>query len=664
MSDSDFRFSGRQRAALTAIVDTFAPGVDGLPSASEHGVVETIEEAVGANPRKAERRQVAQLLGLWDTALLTAVGGGGLKRFSGLPQSRREDVLRAWRDSRAAQRRGAYQALRRAALLMYYMKPGPDGRTSPMWDHIGFPGPPGKVDDAAAPAFEPIVADRDMDIDCDVVVVGSGAGGGPAAAVLSNAGLDVVVLEAGDYVPESELEGSEFQGYGSLYLNGGAMASQDGGTGLLAGSTLGGGTAINYTTSYRTPDAVREEWARAGATGVDGGDYDAAMDAVFDRLGVNDEHSWVSGRDELMQEAAVALGWSSVRVQRNVRGCPRGGEACANCGFGCPYGAKQSTARTWLADAAGRGARVIVRARAQRVRVENGGARGIDATTWEGHRITVRSRAVVASCGALHTPALLRRSGLSNTHIGKHLCIQPALAVFGVLDREIRPWEGVLQSIHVDEFTDLDGNGYGVRLQTAPLHPGFFVSFAPWDGAAQHAGLLESLSHTALVGMTVRDRDAGEVKVGKDGEPVVSYKLGRQDALHLQRGVEAAAEMLETIGAQRIFSSHAKYIGYEPGRNGERTGFMEQIAAAGWAQGRAQLTGFHLLGSCRIGATPESSACGPEGEAWEVKDLVVCDGSAFPSASGVNPNMSIQALSHLNATRLAERLGARVGVAA
>ena len=658
MAESDFRFSERQRAALTAIADTFAPGIDGLPSASEHGVVNVIEEAVASNPRPAERRQVAQLLGLWDTVLLTAIGGGGLKRFSGLPQGRREDVLRSWRDSRAAQRRGAYQALRKAALLMYYMKPGPDGRSSPMWDRIGFPGPPGRTQEAAAPALTPIRPDRDMDLECDVVVVGSGAGGGPAAAVLAEAGLAVIVLEAGDYVPESELEGSEFQGYGSLYLNGGAMSSQDGGTGLLAGATLGGGTTINYTTAYRTPDEIRAEWAHAGAAGVEGPDYERSMDAVFDRLGVNDEHSWVSDRDAILQEAAVALGWSSVRVQRNAHGCPRGGEACANCGFGCPYGAKQSTARTWLADAAGRGAQVLVRARAQRVRIEEGAARGVDAVTWEGHRITIRSRAVVSACGALHTPALLHRSGLNNPNIGKHLCIQPAGVVFGVLDREVRPWEGVLQSIHVDEFTDLDGKGYGVRLQTAPLHPGFFVSFAPWDGAARHAELVEGLSHTAAVGMTVRDRDGGEVRVGRDGEPVVRYKLPAQQAEHLQRGFDAAAEMLETVGAQRIFSSHAAYIGYEPGRDGDRRRFVADIEAAGWAQGRAQLTGFHLLGSCRIGDTPQSSACGPEGEAWDARDLVVCDGSAFPSASGVNPNMSIQALAHLNARRLAERLGA------
>src|SRR3954462_12298554 len=97
---ASFRFTPRQRASLTSIVDTFAPGGDGLPSASEHGVVDVIEEAVASNPREAERKQVAQLLGLWDTALLTAIGGGGIKRFSKHDQARREAILRSWRDSR------------------------------------------------------------------------------------------------------------------------------------------------------------------------------------------------------------------------------------------------------------------------------------------------------------------------------------------------------------------------------------------------------------------------------------------------------------------------------------------------------------------------------------------------------------------------------------
>src|SRR3954449_320392 len=199
MPSSAFRFSARQRAALTAIVDTFAPGGDGLPSASEHGVVDAIQEAVGANPRAAERKQVAMLMGMWDTKVLTAIGGGGFERFSRLSQSDREDVLRSWRDSRAVQRRGVYQALRRAALLMYLMKPGPDGRTSPVWEAAGFGGIPDKsaMGDVVEPVVHPTAPDRDMQLDCDVVVVGSGAGGGAAAAALAEAGVAVGVPQGG-----------------------------------------------------------------------------------------------------------------------------------------------------------------------------------------------------------------------------------------------------------------------------------------------------------------------------------------------------------------------------------------------------------------------------------------------------------------------------------
>src|SRR4051812_27958097 len=201
MPSSAFRFTARQRAALTAICDTFAPGGDGLPSASEHGVVDAIQEAIASNPRAAERRQVAMLMGLWDTKVFTAIGGGGFERFSRLSQRDREDVLRSWRDSRAVQRRGVYQALRRGALLMYLMKPGPDGRTSPVWDRAGFTGVPEVTGEVAGPAVSPTAPDRDMSLDCDVVIVGSGAGGGAAAAALAEAGLDVVVLGAGEDRP-------------------------------------------------------------------------------------------------------------------------------------------------------------------------------------------------------------------------------------------------------------------------------------------------------------------------------------------------------------------------------------------------------------------------------------------------------------------------------
>jgi choline dehydrogenase-like flavoprotein len=62
------------------------------------------------------------------------------------------------------------------------------------------------------------------------------------------------------------------------------------------------------------------------------------------------------------------------------------------------------------------------------------------------------------------------------------------------------------------------------------------------------------------------------------------------------------------------------------------------------------------MGSARLGGSPQTSACKPDGETWDMRNLFVLDGSAFPSASGVNPMVSIEALAHLNAQRLAERL--------
>ena len=150
-----------------------------------------------------------------------------------------------------------------------------------------------------------------------------------------------------------------------------------------------------------------------------------------------------------------------------------------------------------------------------------------------------------------------------------------------------------MQSIHVDEFTDLDGHGYGVRLQTAPLHPGFFVSFAPWDGAERMPSWSRDCPYTAAVGMTVRDRDGGEVKVGRDGEPVVHYKLPAQGAAHLQRGFEAAAEMLETVGAQRIFSSHASLHRLRTRAAAETgSGFMPRFRCGGLEPGTRPAHGF------------------------------------------------------------------------
>jgi choline dehydrogenase-like flavoprotein len=646
--------SERGKRALAAICDAFAPGEDGVPAASELGVPEALLAAIAMNPRHAERKLTARLLELWDTRLLTAIGGGGIEHFSALSPEKRERVLLSWCDSRVGQRRAAFQALRKGVLLTYYMVPGAEGGRSPVWDAIGYDGPLGPPAQAPPKQIVPLAIDRDTELECDVCVVGSGAGGGTAAGVLAAAGLDVVVLEAGDYYDDADFDGAELGAFSRMYLNGGGTATDDQSVGLLAGACLGGGTVVNYSTSFRTPDDVREEWAGHGVPAFDGDAYTRSLDAVCDRLGVNQEHNAPSRREQAVQRGLAELGWHVDRMPRNVRGCDQG-ENCGYCGFGCRLGAKQSTVKTWLADAHAAGTRIVVGARVQRVVVSAGAARGVEAVTRDGHRISVTAKAVVAACGALNTPALLKRSGLANPNIGKHLRLHPVTVVWGVFEEELRPWHGTMQAIYSDEHRYLDG-GYGVKYETAAVHPSLLIAFAPWRSGRRHARMMQALPHTVGLGALVRDRDGGEVRVGRDGEPVVKYRLSDYDLNHARRGVEGAARILEAAGARQVFSSHARWVAYEPGRDGDVARLMRDADACGWRAGRCTFASFHIMGSARMGGSPRTSACDPRGETWDVKGLYVCDGSAFPSASGVNPMVSIEAIAHMNASTLASTL--------
>jgi len=83
--------------------------------------------------------------------------------------------------------------------------------------------------------------------------------------------------------------------------------------------------------------------------------------------------------------------------------------------------------------------------------------------------------------------------------------------------------------------------------------------------------------------------------------------------------------------------------------------FTQAMDSAGWDSGRLALFSFHIMGTARLGSSPKTSATKPDGETWEVRNLFVMDGSSFPSASGVNPMITIEAIAHRNALALAAR---------
>jgi long-chain-alcohol oxidase len=603
----------RQRRALASICETFVEG------AVDAGVPDALLELT---PR-SDRRALLALLSVWD------VGG----RFSRRSRDAREAALRAWRDSAIPARRRVYHGLRRGTLIPFHARTEPEQTAGP----------------AAPPRLRPLHPEGDTQLSCDVCVVGSGAGGGVAAAVLAEAGLDVVVLEAGAHHEDRDFGGVELDAYRRLYYESAAPTSIDGGIGLLAGRCVGGTTVVNYTTSFRTPDAIRAEWGEPFTSR----EYDASLEAVCTRLGVNTDEGLPSSRDRAMARGLERLGWHVAEMPRNTRGCEQGA-ICGRCGFGCPLGAKQSTLVTWLVDADAAGARVVPSTRATRVVVASGRARGVEAETTSGGRVTVGARAVVAAAGALNTPVLLERSGVGGGHVGKHLHLHPTTGVCGVFEEEIRPWEGTLQALYSDQHAEL-GDGYGLKYETAPVHPGVLAAFAPWEDARQSRDLLARLPHLSGIGLLLRDRSEGEVQTTRAGEPRVRYRLNDADIANVRIGLDGAARIFEAAGAREIFSSHAQWTAYTPVA-AHRAAFLAAADAAGYGPGRCTFYSFHLMGSARSGASPSASVTGPTGETWSTRGLYVMDGSSFPSASGVNPMITIEATAHLNARRLAAEL--------
>lgn len=643
----------RQHQALCAICEAFLPAAPGWPSAVQRGVPDALAAALDFNPREIDRWEFLNLLDFWDSHFHSFFEVGTFTRFSKLREEEKCRMLLSWADSSIALRRAAFQALRKAVSFLYVMLPGAAGETNAVWEKIGYPGPIGVQRPNAPRSLQVTTPQSEVVLRADACVIGSGAGGGVAAAVLAAAGNEVIVLEAGGYFDDADFDGAELKGFERLYSECGFAATRDHSVGMLAGECLGGGTVVNYTTSFRTPDDIREEWADAGVEWIRGPEFTGSLDAVCERLHVNRNHNRVSPREQVMERGLRRLGWHVDAMPRNVVGCDQG-RICGYCGYGCSIGAKQSTTKTWLADAQAHGARLLVETKAERVRVDRGFATGVEARTKQGHRVVVKCRHVVVACGAIHTAALLLRSGLENRHIGRHLHLHPVSNVCGIFAEEIRPWEGTMQAIYSDQHRFLTAN-YGVKYETTALQPVIAMAVMPWRGPEDYRKRMADLQRTAAIGVLVRDRGEGRVKVDREGHPITRYSLSDYDRRHMQQGFRGAAEILQAAGAKRIYSPHVKLCSYEPQKRGSIQLFVQAMDAAGWGNAQVALFSFHIMGTARMGQSPYLSATNPQGETWEVRNLFVMDGSSFPSASGVNPMISIEAIAHRNANLLAGR---------
>jgi choline dehydrogenase-like flavoprotein len=644
-----------QRGTLRELCNTVVPSLERAPDpdgfwarrASDVGADVALAEFVAAMPPD-------QSAGIGQ--LLDALAEQG---FADASQLSREQIFLnvSLASSEAAAGIAALQAL---TLFFTYGNVDPQTGQNPFWKTFGYPGP------AMAPPQEPkriapLVPEGDTTLEADAVVIGSGAGGAVIAARLAERGLKVVVLEAGGYFNEADFNQVELWAHQNLYWRGGPTPTGDQNVTLQAGACLGGGTTVNWTNCLRTKAWIREEWASEhGLEDLATPAFDEHLDAVWERLAVNERCSELNRPQQNMQGGAEALGWSFTKVTRNWDPDRHDPDLAGYMGFGDATGAKQSTLRTYLQDAVDHGADVLVGCWAERVLVEGGRAAGVQATwsdreTGRAAKVTVRAPQVVVAAGALESPAVLLRSGIGGPATGEYLRLHPCTATFGDYGSDQQAWWGPPHAGLVNEFANVeDGHGFlveGVQYTTA-----LGSSAVPYTTAAEHKQAMHDFRDSATFIGLVRDHGHGRVTIDEQGMAVPWYALTDPlDVRNTHRALDAQIRLHAAAGARRV---QALAYGAPTWRVGDDLdAFIARVQQIPLRAGGHKLFAAHQMGSCRMGRDPQSSVADPRGELHDVPGVWIGDASAFPSPSGTNPMITIMALARRTAGHIAEAAG-------
>jgi choline dehydrogenase-like flavoprotein len=644
-----------QRRTLSALADTFVAAVPPPDGTDPDGFYARTGSQVGAPAafEMAVNSLDPSLAGGLAT-LLDAFTGLG---FADLPSEQREPTVDAVAASGPEAGLGVLY-LRSVLLSLSYTVPDGSG-ANPFWRTIGFPAP---GTGGLAHAIEPEDAPPGGRLDADVVVVGSGAGGGVIAAELAAAGRIVVVLEAGGYFDgENAVQYEAMAGAAVFYRGGGLTTTADGNVNLWAGATLGGGTTVNWSNCVRPPASLRAAWAHEhGLSDVDTPAFDEHLDAVMARIGANEEASVYNGPHLRMIEGAQRLGWSYRKALLNLDGNLVESGRGSLLTYGDRTGAKQGTLRTYLVDAAAKGARIFVRASATRILTQDGRAVGVQASQVRPDgtvaELTVNANTVVVACGALETPALLLRSGIGGPAAGKHLHLHPSVLLTGVYPEPQNPWEGPIQSALVNEFADPAARGQdasAVLIEGVASQIGATATTLPWAGATEHKRRMAKMAHMVALVAIVADRGDGHVDIDGAGQAVHYHPVDDpRDRAAWYQGLDALAKLHEAAGAEEIWplTPAAPTPGWRRG---------EDLAAivARWQEtplgfGGHYLGSAHQMGGARMGTDPTTSVARPTGELHDVRGVWIGDTSAFPTALGVNPMVTCMALARQTAVNL------------
>ncbi|MBI4564441.1 MAG: GMC family oxidoreductase [Planctomycetes bacterium] len=489
------------------------------------------------------------------------------------------------------------------------------------------------------------------EVEADAVVVGTGAGGAVAACELAEAGLDVAMLEEGEFLTARDYGRlTPLEAVKLLYRHGGLTFTMGNASVLLpAGQCVGGTTVINSGTALRAVPEATDRWVAEFGLRELVRSLDGTYERVEAALGVSPVADEIfGGNGRIFRRGAEHQGFRGAVLTRAERGCRGAGR----CYLGCPNDAKQATNVSYVPRALRAGARLFVRAEARCVVIERGRAVGVKAflrpKAGAAFPALFRANVVVVAAGAVHTPLLLAGVGGCGRGLGRNLKIHPASRVVGLFDEEVRGWDGVPQGYHLEETLR-----EGISIEGVFLPPALLGPSIPQLGES-HAEVMRRYNNLAMLGYRVIETGEGRVLPRVLGWPrawpIIWYRLRRSDVRLLARAGALAAEILFGAGAQRVFTAIRGFEVMDSADDARR------LRAAELGASDMELSAYHAQGTARMADRPDLGVANPWGEVWGVRDLYVADASAIPATPVSNPQVSIMAFAtHVAAGILARR---------
>ena len=505
----------------------------------------------------------------------------------------------------------------------------------------------------------------DLTLEADVAIVGTGAGGGPAAEILTDAGLRVLMIEEGPLRTSTDFRMRESEAYRELYHESAARKTADKAINILQGRCVGGGTTVNWTSSFRTPDTTLAHWrAVHDVRGFGSADLDPWFARMEERLSISRWNVAPNANNAALARGAGKLGIASGAIRRNVSGCLNLGY----CGMGCPTNAKQSMLVTTIPSALERGATLVTRARANRFVVRSDAVDGLECLAMDAsgtdvtaRRINVRARTFISAAGAIGSPALLLRSGVPDplATVGIRTFLHPTVVSAALMPERVDGFSGAPQTIYSDHYLQanaIDGP-IGFKLEAPPIHPVLAAITLPGHGVS-HASWMKRLPSLQVIIALLRDgfhaeSVGGRVRLARDGTPLLDYPLTPYVFEGVRRAFAVMAEIQFAAGATAVMPVHAEGDGYASigaARAAISTFDLRPLATT--------IVSAHVMGGCALGSDPRHAVVDETGRYHHLTNLYVLDGSLFPTSIGANPQLSIYAITAKLATALAARLRA------